>query len=91
MPTFKGVGSGGTSPVLEPRKSLSDTAYRLTYAHHVIDNEADEVESAITEEDTGHRNIPLLAAIHQHLSSAQAHLAEAVKMLGSSLTEESER
>ena len=69
--------------MLEPRKSLADSAYRLTYAHHVIDNEADEVESAITEEDAGHENIKVLATVHQHLSSAQAHLLGIMKPAGS--------
>lgn len=68
--------------MLEPRKSLADTAYRLTYAHHVIGNEADEVESAITEEDPGHPNIDVLSQIYILLSTAQAHLEAATKLMG---------
>lgn len=67
---------------LDPRVSLQDTAYRLTYAEHVIDNEADEVESAITEEEPSHPNILVLAQIHHHLSMARQHLKDAIELFG---------
>jgi division protein CdvB (Snf7/Vps24/ESCRT-III family) len=68
-------------PPFEMRTSLQDTAYRLNYAEHVVDNEADEVESAITEEDPGHSNILILAQVHHHLSQARQHLKAAISLL----------
>jgi hypothetical protein len=66
---------------IEPRKALQDTAYRLNYAMHVIECEADEVESAITEEEPEHPNISALSQAFMCLSAAQTQIAAAIKIL----------
>lgn len=65
---------------LDPRVSVRDTAYRLNYALHVIDTEADEVESAITEEEPHHPNIDILAMALKHLADAETSLKAAIEL-----------
>jgi len=66
----------------EKRTSLSATAFRLTYVTHVIQNEMDEIESALTEEEAKHPNIKVMAEMLKRLSSAQADLAEVIRLFG---------
>ena len=66
---------------IEARKSLSATAYRLRYVTHVIEGEMAEIESAITEEDKGHYNITLMAAMLQELSKAQEQINAVIEKL----------
>jgi uncharacterized protein YukE len=67
--------------VITPRKALADTAYRLKYANHILQNELDEIESAITEEEPKHPNIKILADAMRQLSAAQHHINETIKLL----------
>jgi len=66
----------------EKRTSLSQTAYRLRYASHVLQNEMDEIESAMTEEDPGHPNIKVFASMMKNLSEAQARLNVVIGLFG---------
>lgn len=68
-------------PRIEPRKSLSATAYRLHYVTHVIQGEVDEIESAITEEERGHPNIQLMAKMLQELTQAQEKIYATIHKL----------
>jgi hypothetical protein len=46
----------------------------------------DEVESALTEEETHHPNIQIMARILWELSIAQQNIAAAIKLLGDDIT-----
>jgi hypothetical protein len=66
----------------EKRKSLSNTAFRLQYVTHVLQNEMDEIESALTEEEAKHPNIKVMAEMLKRLSAAQAEIAEVIRLFG---------
>lgn len=81
MPGEDSFTAHGQQARIEPRKSLSATAYRLYYVTHVIQSEVDEIESAITEEDPGHPNIQLMAKMLQELTQAQERIYATIHKL----------